>query len=103
MFLSPFSVASLFLISGACHFPYVFVVSLRIRVVFSFSVVLSVSFLLSLSAFPPIFFHVFRSSLYYIYFIFFLFSSLLCFFMGCDSSVDITTRYGLDGPGIESR
>ena len=28
---------------------------------------------------------------------------LLCHMMGRDSSDDIGTRYGLDGPGIESR
>ena len=27
----------------------------------------------------------------------------ICIFVGRDSSVDIVTRYGLDGPGIESR
>ena len=28
---------------------------------------------------------------------------ILCIYMGRDSSVGIATRYGLDGPGIESR
>ena len=32
-----------------------------------------------------------------------VFGSTTCPFVGWDSSVDIATRYGLDGPGIESR
>ena len=54
MFMSLLSVASLFLISGACHIALcIFVVSLRFRAVLSFLFVPSISFLLSLSAFPP--------------------------------------------------
>jgi len=31
------------------------------------------------------------------------FSPAFCYYVGRDSSVGIATRYGLEGPGIESR
>jgi len=79
VFLSMFSAVSLFLISGACRIVYIFVVSLRFKVVLSFSFVRSISVLLSLSAFPPIIFPVFLSSFIISISFFLIFLSSLLF------------------------
>jgi hypothetical protein len=99
-FLPLLSFASLFLIFGVCQF----VLSLPCKVALSFSFFTFYffpSFAEDISAcflFLPFFF------VYHPFNIFFKFSYLLSFFYMCpDSSVDIPTRYGLDGPGVKSR
>jgi hypothetical protein len=77
-------------------------VSLPFKVALSFSFVHSIYFLLSLSAFPPFFLTSFLRCIQSISF-FFNFPLFFAFFMGRDSSVGIATRYGVNGPDIESQ